>query len=299
VLDVLFKDSQPVASRAGGAVLNSAVSLGRLGLPVHIITEIGDDQVGNHILGFLETNRVNTSKSYIYDKGTTTLALAFLDENEDAQYTFYKNYPKLRLDVKFPKIKRNDLVLFGSFFAVCQEVRDKLRSFLSAARKAGAIILYDPNFRKAHAVKIQQMNGYIKENIEFADIVRGSSEDFKMIFGTNTVDETFQKVSTLGAKLLVYTSGPNHVNFRSSHLSITIKVPQINPISTVGAGDNFNAGILYSLYKLKITRDDLYTLKKQEWQAILDSGITFGTIVCESYDNYISDEFAQKLCGNR
>jgi len=298
-LDVLFKGNQPVASRAGGAVLNSSVSLGRLGLPVHIITEIGNDHVGNHILGFLKTNRVNISKSYIFDKGTTTLALAFLDDNENAEYTFYKNYPKHRLKVTFPKIKRNDLVLFGSFFSICKEVMEKLRDFLSAARKAGAIILYDPNFRKLQTTEIHQMNGYIKENIEFADIIRGSNEDFKMIFGTNSANETFQKISTYGTKLLVYTSGANHVNFRSSHLSISAKVPKINPISTVGAGDNFNAGILYSLYKLKISRDDLFSLKKQEWQAILDSGITFGTIVCESYDNYISEEFAQKLTGSR
>ena len=58
VYDILFKGEQPVAARPGGAMLNASVSLGRLGLPIHLITEIGNDQVGSQIQKFLKDNGV-------------------------------------------------------------------------------------------------------------------------------------------------------------------------------------------------------------------------------------------------
>ena len=185
--------------------------------------------------------------------------------------------------------------MFGSFFAVSPEVWEKLVKFLMAAKRAGAFFLFDPNPRKTSITDQSLVDHYIQENIKFADIVRGSQEDFRMIFNTNTAEETFKKINSKENKFLVYTAGPKSVCFRSKHMSFSVKVPGVNPISTIGAGDNFNAGILYSLYKLKIPRIGLNTLKMQEWEAILDSGVTFGTIVCESYDNYIPLEFAEKL----
>lgn len=295
VLDVMFKGNQPVAAKPGGSVLNSSVSLGRLGLPVHLISEIGRDDVGLQISNFLNSNGVNTSNSYFFDGGNTALALAFLDENEDAHYTFYKNYPDKRLNIRLPKVSRNDVVLFGSFFALSAEVRKKLYAFLSKARKAGAIIVYDPNFRNPHKKDLSGTMTFIEENIQFADIIRGSRDDFKMIFKTSNADDTYKKIAAFGEKVMVYTNGPKQVEFRSPHLNFSRKVPQIDPTSTIGAGDNFNAGIIYSLYKLNVNQQEINGMKKQAWNAILDSGITFGAIVCESYDNYISEEFARKI----
>ena len=147
VYDILFKGEQPVAARPGGAMLNASVSLGRLGLPIHLITEIGNDQVGSQIQKFLNDNGVMLSKTAVFSGGSTALALAFLDDNENASYTFYKDYPEERLNFKMPEVAGNDIILFGSSFSISREVREKLTGFLSAARKAGAIIIYDPNFR--------------------------------------------------------------------------------------------------------------------------------------------------------
>ena len=60
VLDIIFKDGQPQAAKAGGSVLNSAVSMGRMGLPVSFISEYGLDDVGELIDNFLNENGVNT-----------------------------------------------------------------------------------------------------------------------------------------------------------------------------------------------------------------------------------------------
>ena len=69
---------------------------------------------------------------------------------------------------------------------------------------------------------------------------------------------------------------------------------QIAPVSTVGAGDNFNAGVLFGLLNSRIRRQDLPTLNEKEWDSIIKCGIDFATEVCTSSDNYLSKEFAEK-----
>ena len=81
VLDIIFKGGQPQAAKAGGSVLNSVVSMGRMSLPVSFISEYGVDDVGELIDSFLNENGVNTSSVHRFEDGSTSLALAFLDEN--------------------------------------------------------------------------------------------------------------------------------------------------------------------------------------------------------------------------
>ena len=87
VLDIIFKDDQPQAAKAGGSVLNSAVSMGRMELPVSFISEYGQDDVGNLIDNFLKNNGVDTSSVHHFKDGNTSLALAFLNEKNDASIT--------------------------------------------------------------------------------------------------------------------------------------------------------------------------------------------------------------------
>jgi fructokinase len=73
------------------------------------------------------------------------------------------------------------------------------------------------------------------------------------------------------------------------------KVPEIKPISTIGAGDNFNAGLIYGLLKENVTKQNIVILNEQVWQRIISHGIDFASDVCMSYDNYVSDNFAAKI----
>ena len=67
-------------------------------------------------------------------------------------------------------------------------------------------------------------------------------------------------------------------------------VPEINPVSTIGAGDSFNAGIIYALDKLALTNSDINNIDILLWDKIIETGIAFASDVCMSYENYISDK---------
>jgi fructokinase len=297
VYDIIFKDGQPVAAKAGGSMLNSTVSLGRLGLPVSFISEYANDQIGTNIDNFLKSSGVNTSYVYRYSDGKSSIAIAFLDKKNDALYSFYKQMPQQRLNIRFPTINKDDIVLFGSFYALNKEIRETVVSFISEAKKAGAIIIYDPNFRKAHLYELSDLLPYIIENMQMATIVRGSNEDFQMIFNANTLGESYKFMSKY-CSFLIYTQNAEGVMFKSTDNELFIKTPVIEPVSTIGAGDNFNAGLIYGLYKNDVQLQDIAGIQPSLWNELIQHGIKLASEVCLSYDNYISSGFAWSYKSN-
>jgi fructokinase len=291
VWDIIFKDGIPLAARPGGAMLNTAVSLGRCGIPVSFISEIGNDEPGRLIFDFLIANKVSTENVQRYSNGKTAIALAFLDGDNNAGYSFYKHYPKNRLTIDFPVVTENDMILFGSFYAITGEIHENLLRFIRYARKQKALILYDPNFRKPHLDKIDMLRPIIVENISLADIVRGSGEDFVLIFGMEKSDATYQLIRNAGCNCLFCTRDKSGVDCYVDNAHFNLPAPPIIPKSTIGAGDAFNAGVIYELAKENIRQKDLPGLSQEKWMKIAASGIRFSTEVCLSIENYVSIDF--------
>ena len=294
VLDIIFKDGHPQAAKAGGSVLNSMVSMGRLELPVSFISEYGADEVGKLIDDFLINNGVDTSSVHRYKQGSTALALAFLDDKNDAHYTFYKDYPGKRLDIEFPAIEADDIVQCGSFYAIWPEIREKFKIFVSGAHDKGALVLYDPNFRRSHLSELSQLKPLIIENMKISSLVRGSDEDFRNIFSADSPDKAWEEVRN-HCNCLVYTSNSDGVFVRTPSFSGKFPVRSITPVSTIGAGDNFNAGIITSIHRRSISRAQLERLAGADWSAVIETAVAFATHVCMSYENYISPEFAKEM----
>jgi fructokinase len=292
VLDIIFKDNQPQAAKAGGSVLNSVVSMGRMGLPVSFISEYGQDDVGALIDNFLKSNGVDSSFVHRFRDGSTSLALAFLDHKNDAHYTFYKDFPEKRLDIEFPQVKTDDIVQCGSFYAIWPEIREKFKRFIQSAQKNGALILYDPNFRPTHLSELDKLKPLVIENMQMAALLRGSDEDFKNIFNVVNPDEAWKVVKEY-CNCLVYTANVEGVFVRTPSFSGKFPVRKITPVSTIGAGDNFNAGMITAIYQNGFKKDQLEKLGEKEWEKIITSAVDFATHVCMSYENYISEEFAK------
>ncbi|TQD26695.1 carbohydrate kinase [Methanolobus vulcani] len=273
-------------------MLNTSVSLGRIGVPVSFISEFGQDNVGSLIKDFLSENRVATNHFFHYNR-KSPLSLAFLNERNDAKYEFYEDFPEKRLDIELPQFEQTDLLMFGSILALNPETRNGLKIILDSAKNNGVTMYYDPNFRDSLSSSLEKIRPMVSENIGFADIVRASNEDMKMIGDCNDSDEAYDYVCERGCDILIYTASSRGVYLRTPSYSKHYAVPVIKTISTVGAGDTFNAGIAYMFHKKKIT--DLHTISEPEWDDIIETAIEFASHVCMSPDNYISTDFADRL----
>ena len=295
ILDVLFKDNQPKAAVPGGSVFNGIISLGRAGANVTFISEVGGDKVGNIILDFMKENGVGTDNVVVYPDRRSPVSLAFLNEKNDAEYIFYKDYPNLRLDAEMPEVTGDDIIMFGSYYAITPQLRDKVKELLDRARKAGAIIYYDVNFRKSHAHEAIKLMPIILENFEYADIVRGSNEDFGFMFGMTDPDKVYQHKVSFYCPRFICTNGGEGLCLRTATLKKDYPVAPLQTVSTIGAGDNFNAGLVFGLLKNRIRKADLDELTEADWDKIIASGMSFSKEVCTSLDNYISKDFPEKL----
>jgi len=292
VLDIIFKSGQPRAAKPGGSSFNSIISVGRTGLPAFFISDIGQDRVGDMIMDFLKENGVDSRYVLRYPESKTALSLAFLNERNDAEYEFYKDYPRQRLGDDMPEMTGNDILLFGSFYALNPVLRPGMRRFLEQAEDS--LIIYDPNFRASHLDDLKMLKNYIEENLSFASVVRCSDEDLRNIYGTHSAEDSWKKISPF-CKVLIYTANSHGVWLHTSGLKMYFNVKEITPVSTIGAGDSFNAGLIYGFYKNGIKKDDLAYLKESDWKQIINQAINFSSEVCGSYDNYVSRDFVESL----
>lgn len=293
ILDIIFKNEQPTAAVPGGSTFNGIISLGRLGLPVTMITETGNDRVGQTIKNFMTENGIDNNHVCVYEDGRTAISLAYLNERNDAEYTFYKDYPNARLNVEWPEVNKNDIVMMGSYFVLNPALRAKVKEFLDYARKREALIYYDINFRSSHSSEAIKLYGTILENFEYADIVRGSTEDFHNMFNLSDPEIVYQKEVAFYCKQMLCTDADGEISLFSPRIKKKYQVNKIETVSTIGAGDNFNAGIVFGLMTEGIKRDDIDSITEAQWDRIIQHGQAFAAEVCQSFNNSISKSFAE------
>lgn len=297
VLDIIFRDEKPISALPGGSTFNAIISLGRSGVKASMISETGNDRIGQNIIKFMESNGIDASYVNVYPESKSPLSLAFLNDHNDADYIFYKDHPHDRIDYVYPEVNADDIVLFGSFFALNPVIRPQVYAFLDYARQRGAILYYDVNFRASHKNEVMKVTPNLLDNLEMADIVRGSSEDFEILFRQHDADTVYRSQIAFYTKKFIYTRSADPVEVRGdSGFSKQYPVLPTETVSTIGAGDNFNAGFIYGLIKNGITRQHIdQGLTELQWDALVSSALCFSAECCRDIYNYVSVEYGEKM----
>ena len=297
VLDIIFKNDQPIGAVPGGSVFNGIISLGRSGVPASFISETGNDRVGERIISFLKQNGVGADNMFVYPESKSPISLAFLNEQNDAEYIFYKDHPRDQLEFVYPDIQPDDIVMFGSYYAVNPVIRPQVAAFLDYARNKGAILYYDVNFRASHKHEVMKLTPNILENLEYADIVRGSTEDFEVMFKKTDAEAIYRSQIAFYTKNFIMTQGSNPVELRAEGgLKKQYTVEKTETVSTIGAGDNFNAGFVYGLIKYGITLEMIRAgFSEKQWDQLIACAQKFSMNVCKSIDNSVDQVFGKQM----
>ena len=296
VFDIIFKNDTVQAAVPGGSTFNAVVSVGRTNTPSMMVTETGDDHVGDIVTDFLRQNNVDTQYVFRHAGTQSHVSLAFLNERNDAQYSFYKHHGALALPTEMPEFQKGDIVIFGSFYAINPVIRDYTRTFFTKAKAAGAVLYYDINFRAPHVKDLPHTLDSLLENISLATVVRGSAEDFQILFGLDNAEEVYLKHIAPRCPLFIYTNADKPVELFTPTKHLLFPAKKIETVSTIGAGDNFNAGFCYALNNSRFsTSEDLLTASDSDWAELISTGQAFSAEVCQSLSNNISVEFAENL----
>ena len=131
------------------------------------------------------------------------------------------------------------------------------------------------------------------ENLEFADIVRGSNEDFEVIYKLNDADKVYHSEISFYCKNFICTRGKDPISVHAEgNFHKDYDIESLKTVSTIGAGDTFNAGFIYGLLHQHITRDDIQNgLTETQWDRLIASGKAFSAECCKDIYNYVGKEF--------
>lgn len=295
VFDIIFRNNQPIAAHPGGSMLNAAVSLGRLGRPVFYISELSQDPIGNIMKKFLDENEIQSEFILYQNKKQSRIALAFLNAEQNADYLFYQGDSSHSKAFPIPPFHAGDLILFGSLFALEPINHNRLLPLLQAAERAGCLLVYDPNIRKHYSQRSSLLLPALENHITRAHLIRGSHEDFQTLFGVDSPEGAWQKVHQLGAHTLIYTHSKQGVWLFGHRFKKQYSVPHIQAVSTIGAGDTFNAGLLCGLHRAGVNRNNIERLSASQWDRIIHLAIEMATHVCLSTENALQHTFAKQL----
>ena len=299
ILDILFRGGQPVAAVPGGSTFNSIISVGRTGVPCAFVGYTGADTVGRQVMDFLHDNGVDTGYFQMRQGEKSAISLAFLSDAGDASYSFYNEPPHVSAERTLPEMHSGDVLLYGSYYAVCPGMRPQVEQLQQQAARAGAFVYYDINFRPSHRPELEALMPAILQNFRLSTIVRGSADDLEVLYASRDARDIYNRYVSPCCPYFICTAGAGQITVCTPTGSYDFQAPLVdNVVSTVGAGDNFNAGFSCALIWLDIMPADLLGLDRSGWQRLVDIACSFAGQACRSTENYISRDFAQTVAKN-
>lgn len=262
---------------AGGSVFNTAIALGRLGVPTGFFSGISSDFFGDVLRDTLARSNVDYSFAAISNRPTTLAFVRLVDGQ--ARYAFYDENTAGRM------LSRNDMpyvdetisaMLFGCISLISEPCGSVYETLL--AREApNRVMFLDPiiranliTVRETHLTRMKRM----KRMIALADIVKLSDEDLDWFGEKGSHDEIAAEWLKLGPKLVVITKGAHGAVAYTNHATMPVPGVKVDVVDTVGAGDTVNAGILASLHSQGLlTKDALANLSEDQIHSAVALGV--------------------------
>jgi fructokinase len=235
----------------GGSCLNIAVGMARLGVPAGFVGGISTDLFGRMIADHAIASGVELRYATRSEHQSTLVFVRSVAG--EPQYAFYNAETASRHwiycsgSIPFDTI---DAIHVGSTTLVEEPSAAQALALVKEARGSAAIS-FDPNCRPN---LVKDKAAYVARMAEFAaaaDIIRMSDVDFEYLYDHAEYAERAKALIAAGASLVIVTCGARGVQaWHSEAGALEVEAPAIKVVDTIGAGDSFQAGLLYGLHAL-------------------------------------------------
>lgn len=237
---------------AGGAVFNTAIGLGRLGVRVGMLTGMSTDTFGQQLGEALRASHVEVSH-VITSERTTTLAFVRLADGQ-ATYSFYdeNSAGRMLLPDDLPEIPGDiSALFFGGISLACEPGATAYQALLDREGDTRAVMI-DPNIRPGFIENETRYRARLEAMLRQSDIVKVSDEDLNWIEPAPlSLREKINGLLNKGPALVIVTrGGDGAVGYLPDGAELHVPVKRVQIVDTVGAGDTFNAGVLAKLSEL-------------------------------------------------
>jgi fructokinase len=281
LVDIIVDTAGDVTSVVGGAPLNTARTVARLGVPATFLGGVSSDAFGGRIMHLLEADGVSLGLGHQVPE-PTTLAIAQIDEGGAATYRFLMEgtsaaavTPEMALERIGPDCR---VIHVGTLGLVLLPLADASVAVVAAATD-DQLIMVDPNCRPSVMTTSPVFRGALASVLTRADIVKVSGDDLEFLFpGIDPLDGATMLQIETGAVVL-FTDGANAVHVIDADTDIVLEVPRVPVVDTVGAGDSFSGGFLAYWMHQGLGRGDVHVL--EHVVAAARFGIAVAGITCQ------------------
>jgi len=273
---------EAVMPAVGGSCLNVAIGLARLGAPTGFVGGISTDLFGRMIADHAAASNVELDLATRSDH-QTTLAFVRIVAGE-SHYAFYdaetatREWTYRRGTIPFDRV---EALHVGSTTLVNDQGAAETTALIADAR-ASSTISFDPNCRPN---LVKDKPAYLARMAAFAakaDLIKMSDVDFAYLFG----DEPYRQRATAllgqGASLVVITRGNDGaMAWHAGAGQIEVAAPEVEVADTIGAGDSFQAALLFALHKQgRIARQTLKGIGADELRRALSFAANCAGLTC-------------------
>lgn len=291
--DTIFRQGKPVDAFMGGHVANAAAVMGQVGLPCCMVGECCDDVVGDLIVGRLTDCHVDVDAVDRFTQGATAMTAVF-EDTPQPRVINYGTYPSERFDVVWPRINEDDIVLFGSLYAIDVPQRERFYEFISYAASRHAILMYLPGVEHGMPCQITRVMASLLENMEMAHITMCTQPHLAELFPGETPAEAFRNhIDQSDNTYLHITPGDAVTLYRRDVTeSVSNQMPSLeNPL---GWHAGFVAGVAAMLLKMDIKLADVPAMTVDQWREIMAVALPLACD-CGQHGNLPSPELASHL----
>lgn len=251
LIDMLPRETdageQAFAPYCGGAVFNTAIAAGRLGMDTGMFTGLSTDLFGQRLAQALSDDGVSCDLSARSDSPTT---LAFVTlTNGQASYAFYDENTAGRMlsQEGLPSDLTGIQALFFGGISLVVEPCARAYEALCLRAAPDHLVMIDPNIRTGFIRDEASYRARLDKMLAVSDIVKLSDEDLAWLEGHDDIAKGAAAVLGKGAKLVLITQGAEGVTAFWAGGSLFQASQAVEVVDTVGAGDTFNAGFLAGL----------------------------------------------------
>jgi fructokinase len=247
-----LETAKTLDARAGGAPVNAAVALARLGTPAAFCGVVGDDPFGIRLLRELTATGVDASRLRQTRDAATTLAYAWKDDRGDGHFWLLRGADAHldQGDVDAAGIGRIAALVVGSVSLAARPSRDAIEMAVAQAGENGVPVVFDVNLRPTLWPDLAAARPICEAIVRQSRLLKLSLDDARGLFGTETTPaDAIRRVQTLGSGWVVLTDGVRGCWFSSGSDSAIAFVPAfaVDAIEPTGAGDAFTAALIARL----------------------------------------------------
>ena len=228
----------------GGAPANMLVCASNLGRKVAFIGKVGSDMQGQFLNETICGAGVDTSSLIMTDDYFTTLAFVSIDEHGERSFAFARKPgadTQLTVDeLDMDMLKNTDIFHIGSLSMTDEPVRTTTVTAIKAAKEAGAIISYDPNYRPLLWESREAAQEQIRALLPYVDLVKISDDECEITTGYADPRKAAEYLKAQGVSCVVITIGAKGALISTGEgerMADGYKAQQV--VDTTGAGDAF------------------------------------------------------------